>query len=180
MLLRSFVLVLCVALSMPATASSALNCSGRGEAHFDPLVMSLMQWIADNSRYKLVDHFTPRIELVPAAELARLANPGRTVDYWQAVDACFLTERVTIYLSDEFEASDLLQRSTLVHELVHFMQLINGAFDYAECPAALERPAYFLQVDYLDQHGFAWPEGLRAQLRLMGFVIGRCPPAHHQ
>ena len=50
MLLRSFVLVLCVALSMPATASSALDCSGRGEAHFDPLVMSLMQWIADNSR----------------------------------------------------------------------------------------------------------------------------------
>lgn len=178
MALRLLVVLLVISLSVPATSSSASKCSDGDTAFLDPLVSSLIQWIADNSRYELVDHFVPRIEFVPNEEVDRLANPGRTVDYWQDVDACFITEHVNIYLSEDFDWRNLLHRSTLIHELVHFLQLINGAFDYAECPASLERPAYFLQVDYLDQHGFDWPEGLREHLRLAGYVIGRCPPRH--
>ena len=178
MMLRWVVALLALSFSVLPPSSAASKCSAGDTAVLDPLVFGLMQWIAHNSRYQLVDHFLPRIEFVPAEEVDRLANPGRTVDYWQAVDACFMTEHVTIYLVDDFDPHDVFHQSTLVHELVHFMQLINGAFDYAECPAALERPAYFLQVEYLDQHGFAWPEGLREHLRLAGYVIGRCPPGH--
>lgn len=178
MVLHWLVLLLALSLPLSAPASAASKCADGDTAFLDPLVSGLMQWIAQNSRYQLVDHFVPRIDFVPAQEVDRLANPGRTVDYWQDVDACFMTEHVTIYLVEDFDLHDIFQRSTLVHELVHFMQLINGAFDTAECPAALERPAYFLQVDYLDQHGFAWPEGLREHLRLAGYVIGRCPPGH--
>ncbi len=178
MLPHFLVVVLCLGLGMPFAARGDVACGGDEAAEHTLLLKSLMHWIADHSRYQLVDQVVPRLAFVPDAEIDRLANPGRTIDDWQDVEACFLTDEITIYLSDRFDADDLFHRSTLVHELVHFMQLINGAFRYAECPAALERPAYFLQVDYLDQHGFDWPSGLREQLRLAGYVIGRCPPGH--
>jgi hypothetical protein len=178
MRIGSLCVLLCACLALPVQAASLTDCSPIRTHQSVPLLKSLMQWIADNSKYRLINGFVPNLQFVSSDRLDHIANRELDVEFWNKVSACFEYDHLTIYLSDDFDENDWFDLSTLVHELVHFMQLINGKVDHAACPAALERNAYLLQVDYLDQHGYDWPEGLRRHLRLSAYVLSRCPPRH--
>ena len=57
----------------------------------------------------------------------------------------------TIYLLEDWNRHALLERSTLLHELVHHLLSVNKV--KLQCAAASERPAYYLQLEWLRDQG---------------------------
>lgn len=64
----------------------------------------------------------------------------------------------TIYLPEEWRAEVLVDRASLLHELVHHVQAVR-AMPYP-CAAARERLAYQLQMKWLRENGVADPYAL--------------------
>ncbi len=110
------------------------------------LVDSLLGTIARLSSYKKPDTM-PRISKVSRAEIERTICSGPcAVKAWHLAEAgIFLDNSLT-------PETDLVHRSILLHELVHYLQEINGeGASMDECNRWLhrEREAYRLQNQYL-------------------------------
>ena len=61
-----------------------------------------------------------------------------------------------IVISDtetEYMVEDHFYEVVLLHELVHFLQYYNGEYERAECKQALERDAFELQDQWIDEQG---------------------------
>jgi hypothetical protein len=110
------------------------------------LVDSLLDTIARMSNYRKPD-FTPRVSKVARAEIERTVCSGPC-----PVKAYHLPE-AGIFIDDSLiPETDLVHRSILLHELVHFLQDVNGeGAGLDECGRWLqrEREAYWLQNQYL-------------------------------
>jgi hypothetical protein len=110
------------------------------------LVDSLLDTIARMSNYRKPD-FTPRVSKVSRAEIERtVCNGPCPVKAWHLPEA-------GIFIDDSLTPeTDLVHRSILLHELVHFLQDVNGeGAGLDECGRWLqrEREAYWLQNQYL-------------------------------
>jgi hypothetical protein len=64
-----------------------------------------------------------------------------------------------IWLAHGLNMNDVIDRSYLVHEYVHFLQDMNGEFNH-ECPSSHEREAYFIQGMYIRSQGVRIPRGI--------------------
>jgi hypothetical protein len=71
------------------------------------------------------------------------------------VCGCYDHETQTVWLPHGCDPDDLLNRSTLLHELVHHVQTVTGMA--YPCPAARERLAYGLQAQWLREAGVEDP-----------------------
>jgi hypothetical protein len=60
-------------------------------------------------------------------------------------------DSATIYLRDEWNATDLESQAILLHELVHHMQAFNGVPH--DCRAELEPQAFRLTARWLEEQG---------------------------
>jgi hypothetical protein len=69
-------------------------------------------------------------------------EPGRTAAFFTEIDG-----RYYIYLPLNFDISELIDEDTLVHELVHYVQRINGV--EAACQGDREFSAHFFVILYL-------------------------------
>ena len=67
--------------------------------------------------------------------------------------AAFLPGRAEIILADDLDPTDALDRSYLVHELVHAQQYARGVPATTKCIGLLEGEAYAVQARYLRRHG---------------------------
>jgi hypothetical protein len=114
------------------------------------LVDSLLDTIARMSNYRKPD-IAPRVSKVSRAEIERTVCRGAC-----PVKAYHLPEG-GIFLDDNLNPeTDLVHRSILLHELVHFLQEVNGQYaSMDECGRWLEREreAYWLQNQYLSLIG---------------------------
>lgn len=96
----------------------------------------------------------PHVRTLSPCELMREADSNPTLDCSAALagpayTTAFYDPAVnTVYLSREWDSRDPYHRSILAHELVHYMQDMNGAV-FAGCMARFERPAYKAQMAYL-------------------------------
>ena len=110
------------------------------------LVDSLLDTIARMSNYRKPD-ITPRVSKVSRAEIERTICGGPC-----PVKAYHLPQ-AGIFLDDSLTPeTNLVHRSILFHELVHFLQDVNGEYaSLDECGRWLEREreAYWLQNQYL-------------------------------
>jgi hypothetical protein len=116
------------------------------------LVDSLLLAITRLSNYKKPS-VTPRVSKIPRAEIERTMCRGPC-----AVKAWYLPDG-GIFLDDSLSPeTNLVHRSILFHELVHFVQDVNGEAESMEpCYRWLhrERQAYALQNQYLARIGNA-------------------------
>lgn len=93
----------------------------------------------------------PTVKLVPHAHLEELAcgQPCPILGLYAYADV--------VYLDDQLKPeSDVFARSILLHELVHYLQQINGNYDgmgLCEATVLRERQAYYAQNEYLIRHG---------------------------
>ena len=78
-----------------------------------------------------------------------------------------------IYLLDSWKACSLLDRSELLHELVHHLQYLNHV--PATCPAEHEWRAYKLQAAWLQDQGVKDPLDLMGVSPLTIYLLSRCP-----
>jgi hypothetical protein len=96
----------------------------------------------------------PTIILVAQQELVERIHGAEPPDK-AFVCGLYDDKTQTIWLPHGYCADNLLEQSTLLHELVHHVQMVTG-MDYP-CPAARERLAYGLQALWLKERGVEDP-----------------------
>jgi hypothetical protein len=125
-----------------------------GEGGMDAVIITtLIGWIAANSN--LVAAEPPHITFVPKHEMRELYYGAKKANEFFRVQAFYLPDKTTIVLPATWRASELRDRSVLLHELVHHLQKSNNI--KAPCPAVWERQAYNLQFAWLREQGVEDP-----------------------
>jgi hypothetical protein len=137
----------------------------------DTLAATLIAWIAAHSSLGAAS--PPHIQFVPKQEMTRVYQGAGSEANFLRVEAFYLPATATIYLPKGWRAGDLRDDSVLVHELVHHLQAANKV--RIGCPAALERQAYALQLDWLREQGIADPYDFASLDILTVIIAGSCP-----
>lgn len=165
-MLASKALAICAAALAVLLGSSARERVNAQEIANAPSMASIMTWLSENFDLPAT-HEKPRIELVPASQMAALRYrglfpAGRPQDASaqspaeaQGGDlvAIYDDAQKTIYLPQSWTGGTPAETSVLVHELVHHLQNLAG-LKY-ECPQAREAPAYAAQDRWLDRFGLS-------------------------
>lgn len=112
-----------------------------------------VRWIAGKTGWKAAS--VPRIEVRTTRDLAIMFF-GNAEGYEGVRPlALYARDQHILFLADELALDNLLDRSILLHELVHHMQVANNVeFD---CREETERQAYRLQAEWLREHGVTQP-----------------------
>lgn len=122
-------------------------------------MLGIIDYIAENSKYEYHGEPLPFIEFVTADEACRkvftpegyekiIAEEGTCT----RIAALYDNTMNVIYMNeDRLELEDGYE-STLAHELVHYLQYINGEDKKVQCFRAMERDAYKLQDKYIVDH----------------------------
>ena len=107
------------------------------------LIIALLAWVGAETG--LTVPAPPPVVLVPEARMLELAAGSSDVK------AMYMRDEGTIYLRDDWGIADLRCRATLLHELVHHVQIVNRV--PVACPAEREREAYRLTLKWLREQG---------------------------
>ncbi len=137
----------------------------------DAMIITLIGWIAANSNLAAAD--TPRIQLVPKHEMSELYFGAKKANEFYRLEAFYLPAKATIYLPDIWRLTELRDKSVLLHELVHHVQMSNNV--KVSCMAALERQAYDLQFRWLREQGIKDPYELIGTNVLTVLILTACP-----
>lgn len=172
-----------VPLALFASDETALRCEG---AAWEPkstegaqteteaaagLTAELLTWIAAQSDLKVeaVLADPPSIRFCQVGE--EVHYEGGDIQVHARLKGAYDVEHNVIYLVSPWSGAEILDRSVLLHELVHATQLQGPP---PECDAALEWEAYRLQEAYLAEHGidpgFDW---------FAIHMLSRCPEDVH-
>ncbi|MEE8234553.1 MAG: hypothetical protein V3R41_07715 [Gammaproteobacteria bacterium] len=130
------------------------------------LLKVLLSWAVTLSSYSAPAQL-PAVEYKPETYFHEQACGGRPCSILAWYD-----NNGTIYMDDRLsQQTDVMTRSMLVHEIVHYLQDLSGKFDNTNCEdhARREREAYAIQREY----------GIRASgsVLFIRIVIPPCPQA---
>ncbi len=109
----------------------------------ETLVAALIAWIVAKTGLTAPD--TPRIVQLPIEQMVEMT--GSTA----RPQAIYVRKERTIYLRSDWTPDTLLDRATLLHELVHHLQEANNV--QKPCERAQEADAYHLELDWLKEQG---------------------------
>jgi len=129
------------------------------EAELRPLVVELIGWIGEHSDYEVgtLHENPPKISFCDCGET--IDYEGRTVVVHEPVKGIYDLEINRITLVRPWNRQDLLNISSLLHELVHVVQYHSKKWP---CWHATEWEAYKLQEQWLLERGidpgFNWVE----------------------
>lgn len=120
------------------------------QSELRPLVVNLLRWIGEHSDYK-VDAFVknpPKISFCACGD--SVLYEGHRIVIHEAVKGVYDKRLRKITLVKPWTKKNLVNVSTLLHELVHFVQYQSRHWP---CWNATEWQAYKLQALWLKQHG---------------------------
>ena len=115
-------------------------------------IAALLTWIC--LQLSVAPPPPPLVEKVSPRGLVEM-NFGENPPENASVTALYSRATKTVYLREGWRADDLRDRATLLHELVHHVQETRR-LSYP-CVAARERDAYYLQLQWLREHGVSDP-----------------------
>jgi hypothetical protein len=115
-----------------------------------------VSWIAARTGWRIVS--VPAIETRTDRELSMMFFGIAEQPDGMTPLALYGREVHILYISDRLTFDNLIDRSILLHELVHHMQVLDNV--RSGCREAEEAQAYKLQVDWLVEHGVADPYAL--------------------
>jgi Domain of unknown function (DUF6647) len=146
----------------------------------DALLTAIVVWLSSNFGLPAIFD-QPRIERVPASEMATLRHKGllmshqpedstiqnqeASVEIMRDVVAVYNDQMRTIYLSNKWAGRTPAELSALVHEMVHHLQ--NEAGITYECPAEREKLAYEAQDKWLGLFG----RNLESEFQINGLAL---------
>lgn len=145
-------LVLVLAPAIPAAPEESCRLP-------DGAVGQLLDWIEQQTDYDASKARSdpPAIVTCATGDVIDYAHEATIVD--QGIHGLYDFDQRRIYLIEPWEYDNLLDRSVLLHELFHAVQLDNREWD---CVGAPEWEAYKLQEAWLAEHGleadFDWIE----------------------
>jgi hypothetical protein len=121
------------------------------------LLTSIVTWLAANFDLPATPDL-PKVEFARPLKLAAMRykglmpqDPSVQAAHQREVVAIYNDRTRTIFLSEGWTGAEPVERSVLVHEIIHHLQ--NLAKLKYECPAAREKLAYEAQSDWLKLHG---------------------------
>jgi hypothetical protein len=119
------------------------------------LTDTMLAWIARKTELDVPNR--PQIAFVSKQELREKFTGLKSdkSDLVLELRAVYLPVELTIYLPDTWQPSDAIQKSILLHELVHHVQTSNKLT--FPCRGARERMAFELQALWLREQGIAAP-----------------------
>jgi len=129
------------------------NSSAIQEGKIEQDVTQLLNWAVHLSRYDKPDS-SPDVKFVTHDYLVLNACYGKDCDVLG-----WYNDQKTIYIDRRIAALDtLMERSVMVHEMVHFLQDISGQYQ-DDCAAQVmrEREAYEIQRQYFYAYGALSP-----------------------
>lgn len=166
--------ILAIILSIFATALYA-----------DPVFKKYVNWITANSDFEYNGETLPTLKKIPRDQLIiyaygadAVAEAEQNAAELPEIIALYDHEKNQIIVDNEFELDDFTKHHIIVHELVHFLQLINGHYDTSEvqkCQSSLELIAYELHIKWQDEvnHPAERPNEL-----FLFFLEKACDPHH--
>ncbi len=175
MKVMNFVLFVAV-LAAPLTVTRPEPASGDsygGATDCAPLA-DLVAFVAEETGYPPLRN-CPRVSVTDDAVLGAVLARKASAHGEEPV-AAYLPARAEILLSPDVVLTTPLDRSYLVHELVHTHQFDSAARARAPCVGWLEGEAYRVQASYLRTHDFA--EDAFA-VELLGLLQSACAHSYH-
>lgn len=128
----------------------------------DEVWLEYIDWITENSDFEYNGEELPTLERYDQAMLQILIYGPDAVaqaefrgDSLPPVEGGYDHRVNTMYLRTD-PVSDDMETATIVHELVHFLQTVNG--QEFECNGMAEMPAYRLHWQYAQEHNLDVPE----------------------
>ena len=110
-------------------------------------MLSLILWIGANSTLPVEGVTLPEIEFISSEELHTIYTIDDACDTVE-ITALYDLNNTIIYLLDDWNKSNLIDRSFLLHELVHHVQKEEGY----EFRVMREEESYQLQFSYLQEN----------------------------
>lgn len=169
-LLRSLLIFLLLFVSYPSFTSVIQHSMHDSSTPFavpagtqhEQMVEELIDWIVANSDYRDYGHPRPKIVSANQAYMNRMwaaLNDGvqpngeiGAMHTWEPKNDD--DNKSTIYIPIYFNINNILDKKTLVHELVHHLQRWNGTINEVACRSNLEYDAYMLAAKYLKSVGY--------------------------
>lgn len=135
----------------------------------ETIAAALLAWVI--AKTGLTAPAVPPIVLVPQHRLVQIAF-GPFPPAASGVSALYERKTGKIYMREGWNANELLDRSELLHELVHHVQYANNV--PAPCLAAHEGQAIHLQLQWLREQGVQDPYDFLNINELYVMLVSSC------
>jgi hypothetical protein len=151
--------------------------SGPGEVASEPIrritedFPSYLTWIAQKTGWREAP--APSIRVVSEEQLSTMFFGSPNGFMGIRPKALYSFADHVIFLSVALDPSNLLDRSIVVHELVHHSQVTNVVI--FACRGQYETQAYELQAQWLHEHGVEHPFKLMQTNRTTIAAMSECP-----
>ena len=170
-------IALAVLILIPAPAQSTPATSQA--AHPEPaharlaseMIPRMIAWIAASTGWK--GQPAPPVHFATPAQLARMLYGENAGADRICPTALYSIERHEVYLSTAWKADDLRDRSMLLHELVHHLQVLDKV--KVDCQALYDRQAYHWQTTWLREQGIAEPYKFLRLNEFTVYTMTSCP-----
>lgn len=126
----------------------------------NPVFEGYIKWIVANSDFEYNGEELPSIKRIPREWIEVYAYGAETVAESEKrgtslpeILALYDDEKNVMILPEDLDLDNVASHHIIVHELVHFLQNINGHYDTKEakdCPTSLEPIAYELHEKWMD------------------------------
>lgn len=161
------------------TIIALLSFNTAAYATSNEVMLDMIEFIEQNSKYEYNGEKLPYIQIRTNDELCRSIFEPEVYErvkedctvagyYDHNTNAIFIADAPAKYMVEEG-----FIEIVLLHELVHFLQLMNGEYDKVACKNELEADAYILQRKYVDHMGY--PEEQKPD-PLFAMITSSCPP----
>lgn len=151
------------------------------QVHSNEVFENYIQWIVNNSNLEYNNETLPGVRYVSADELLIIAYGSDSVQ--QAVDtgvelpniiALYDHNHDTLIVRNTLDLDNWENHHIIVHELVHYLQDINGHYqlhEYRVCQQKLEKLAYTLHIKWMDEHNHP---GQRPNALFLHMMFSNC------
>ena len=171
----TFLLVLgALFLAAPPVSGNGSGQARTGGCTQHPSVLDLVDFVAAQTGYPPIQ-VSPRIRATSVKELASIVR-GDAAERGADPRAAYVPASKEILVGPDFDLCTALDRSYLVHELVHVHQYESRADRRAPCAGSLEGEAYRVQADYLKANGRAHDA---FAFDLLGLLQSACAHFYH-
>jgi len=117
------------------------------------ILTALMIWLGANTQFN-TNYDIPRVIFLPQQQLEDMFY-GDAEHLPDSLHGLYDRDVDTIYLSDDWDRRSAWDMGVLVHEMVHYLQDMNGIT--FNCMAEMEKTAWPIQHKYLKQkHNYDW------------------------
>ena len=151
------------------------------QASSEDIMLDMIDYIEERSSYEYSGEKLPYIQIRTVEELCAKAFTPEQLENMQECNIAGLYDRnlQTIYVADKpprYFVEDGFYETILIHELVHYLQDINGTYEEVACKAQLERDAYSIMHQYIDDNGISEDQKVDP---IFVLLVSSCPGSPH-